>query len=126
MEDLRSSLDVDILEERWSSWRDSVLAAVASELRFGELRRQAHWIALYESNTTRLELTLHPTRPTWLLFAKPDPSAPANAEIRKALRLPVARFRCTGTLFEGNWEIALPAVREVQLAIEGVGELVKS
>ncbi|VDC03465.1 unnamed protein product [Peniophora sp. CBMAI 1063] len=123
---LRSELDVEIADDRWDDWRDCVLAAVTSELRFVELKRQAHWAALYESDHARLELTLHPTRPTWLLFAKPAQSYPANAEIRKTLLLPVARFRCSGALFEGKWEVALPAVSEVEVQIEGTGELVMS
>lgn len=126
LEGLRSSLDIEIPDERWDPWRDCVVAAVGSELRFVELKRQAHWAALYESDFARLELTLHPTGPTWLLFAKPEASFAANSEIRKVLMLPVARFRCAGSLFDGKWEVALPAVNDVELKIEGVGELVPS
>lgn len=126
LEGLRASRNITTPDDLWNPWRDSLLAAVGRELRFVELKRQAHWVALYESEFARLELTLRPTCPTWLLFAKPPASFPADAEIRKVLQLPVARFRCTGALFAGKWEIALPAVGSVNLSVKGAGELVPS
>ncbi|VDC03470.1 unnamed protein product [Peniophora sp. CBMAI 1063] len=126
LEELRRSLDVTIPDERWEQWRESALAAASSELRFVELKRQAHWVARYESDFARLELTLHPTCPTWLLYAKPVSSLPANADIRKVLLLPIARFRCSVSMFGGRWEVALPAVHDLELEIEGFGERVPS
>ncbi|KAI9440567.1 hypothetical protein H4582DRAFT_2110717 [Lactarius indigo] len=99
---------------------------VGQELRFVELKRQELWYATYESTKAFAELCLHPKRPEWLFYAKPSPSEPANAEIRKLLMNPVARLACDGSLLSGKWEVALPQPTSVEISIKGVGERVPS
>ena len=76
--------------------------------------------------TALLELLLYPHQIEWRLFAKPEESEPANAEIRQLLDMPVARFLCEGDLLKGRWQFALPHTTTVPITIEGVGELVPS
>ncbi|KAN0130961.1 hypothetical protein V8E53_011339 [Lactarius tabidus] len=112
--------------KRWEIWRNAVLEAVGQELRFVELKRQELWYVTYESTKAVAELCLHPKRPEWLFYAKPSPSEPANAEIRKLLMNPVARLACDGSLLSGKWEVALPHPTSVEISIKGVGEPVPS
>ncbi|THH14984.1 hypothetical protein EW146_g5422 [Bondarzewia mesenterica] len=126
LDTLKEQAGVSIPSKRWSAWRSAVLQATKLELRFMETKRQEIWSATYESDRARLELSLHPGRPEWLFFAKPEPSEPANAEIRRILLLPAARLVCEGALLRGQWEFGLPYTREVEIALEGVGEPVPS
>ncbi|TFY66733.1 hypothetical protein EVG20_g4345 [Dentipellis fragilis] len=116
--------ELKIPSRLWASWRSCVAEASKEDLRFVELRRQELWSAHYESARARLELVLHPQRPEWLFFAKPDPREPANAEIRKVLLGPAGRLACDGALFGGQWEFAFPQTSEVNVKIKGAGELV--
>ena len=123
---LKEKLGASIPFKRWEIWRNAVVGAVGLELRFVELKRQELWYATYESTTGFVELCLHPQRPEWLFYAKPSPSEPANAEIRKLLMNPVARLACEGSLLNGRWEVALPLTTSVEIAIKGAGEKVPS
>ena len=123
---LKEKLGASIPFKRWEIWRNAVVEAVGLELRFVELKRQELWYATYESTTGFVELCLHPQRPEWLFYAKPSPSEPANAEIRKLLMNPVARLACEGSLLNGRWEVALPLTTSVEIAIKGAGEKVPS
>jgi hypothetical protein len=84
------------------------------------------WYVTYESTKALAELCLHPKRPEWLFYAKPSPSQPANAEIRKLLMNPVARLACDGSLLKGRWEVALPHPTSVEISIKGLGEQIPS
>ncbi|KAI0061030.1 hypothetical protein BV25DRAFT_1870977 [Artomyces pyxidatus] len=126
LDSLKDQANASIPPKRWTAWCSAVLEAAEPELRFVELKRQNIWSAMYESTKARLELSLHPERPEWLFFAKPAPSEPANADIRKVLMYPVARLLCDGSLLKGEWELALPFTATVDINIEGVGELVPS
>ncbi|KAI0317160.1 hypothetical protein OF83DRAFT_1059143 [Amylostereum chailletii] len=126
LDGLKEQTGASIPSKRWSAWRQAVLDSVDLQVRFVELKRQATWSAMYESDKARLELHLHPERPEWLLYAMPEHTLPANAEIRRVLMLPVARLLCQDTLFGGHWEIALPATTPVDITIKGVGDLVPS
>ncbi|PIL24715.1 hypothetical protein GSI_12601 [Ganoderma sinense ZZ0214-1] len=119
-----ASHNVNMSASRFKEWRAAVLRATAKELRFVETKRQETWSFVYQAPSARLELSLHPQQPQWRLFAFPEDSAPANADIRRVLQLPVARFVCTSSLFEGHWEWALPSVAKVDIEIEGGDELV--
>ncbi|KAI8996425.1 hypothetical protein BD414DRAFT_477931 [Trametes punicea] len=121
---LADANDVDISSVRWTSWRSAVLRAVQTEMRFVEPKRQEIWSVVYQSPVAKLELSLHPKRPEWRLFALPEEHEPANAEIRKVLDLPVGLFVCNDGLFSGKWEFALPTVAKVDITIEGSSELV--
>ena len=123
---LKEKLGASIPSKRWENWRNAVVEAVGPELRFVELKRQELWFATYESTTGFVELCLHPQRPEWLFYAKPSPSEPANAEIRKLLMNPVARLACKGSLLSGRWEVALPLTTSVEISINGAGEKVPS
>ena len=116
--------DVDASTSRFEEWRAAVLRATEKELRFVEAKRQETWSVVYQAPSARLELSLHPQQPQWRLFALPEDSAPANAEIRRVLEHPVGRFVCTSGLFDGRWEWALPSVAKVDIEIEGGEELV--
>lgn len=124
LDKLASGVDIDTSSSRWTGWRAAVLRAAEKEMRFVEPKRQEVWSVVYQSPTAKLELSLHPKQPEWRLFAFPEESEPANAEIRKVLDLPVGRFVCSDGLFSGRWEFALPATAKADITIEGGVELV--
>ncbi|KAG0709412.1 hypothetical protein DFH29DRAFT_842204 [Suillus ampliporus] len=123
---LRETSGVTIPEKRWNSWCSAVLRATGSELRFVEPKRQEIWSAVYQSPDAIFELYLDSRQTEWRLYAKPSDDEPANAEIRRLLQMPVARFRCKRDLLQGCWQFALPAAREVTITIEGNGDMVPS
>ncbi|CAK5267738.1 unnamed protein product, partial [Mycena citricolor] len=108
------------------SWAVSVQRIAQAELRFIEPKRQEIWVACYQSPFAQLELHLHPQQPEWRLYAKAGETEPARAEIRKILKAPVARLRCSDGLFSGAWEVCLPQFSSAQVEISGEGELVPS
>jgi hypothetical protein len=126
LDSLKKEFGASIPSKRWDIWRNAIIEAVGPELRFVELKRQELWYATYESTKARAELCLHPQRPEWLFYAKPSPSEPANAEIRKLLMNPVARLPCEGSLLNGRWEVALPQTTSVEISITGAREQVPS
>ncbi|KAF8845040.1 hypothetical protein BDN67DRAFT_893327 [Paxillus ammoniavirescens] len=126
LDNLKSVSKVSIPEKRWGSWRSAVLRATSSELRFVEPKRQEVWSAVYQSPTASFELYLDPKQTEWRLYAKPLESEPANAEIRRLLQLPVARFKCEGDFLQGHWQFALPYNSEVAVTMTGTGTLVPS
>ena len=126
LDDLRASVDVSALGKHWTSWRAAVLRATGSELRFVEPKRQESWSAIYQSPTATFELYLYPKQTEWRLYAKPLDSEPANAEIRRLLQLPVARFKCDGDFLKGRWQFALPHQTKVPITVTGTGQLVPS
>jgi hypothetical protein len=91
-----------------------------------ELKRQEIWNVVYRSPAGFLELSLHPLRPDWRLFAYPNATEPANAEIRQVLQSPVARFVCQGDLLRGKWQFALPYPTSISISIQGMDDLVPS
>jgi SNF2-related domain len=122
---------IEDAEDLWIKWRDAVVKATATKFCFIEAKRQDIWVAVYESTSGHLELTLHPQQPEWRLFAKPDESEPANSETRKMLESkPVGRFVCNkdsqssvqaaGGLLDGRWDFALPFDTRVKITVEGV------
>jgi hypothetical protein len=123
---LREISGVTIPEKRWNSWCSAVLRATHSEFRFVEPKRQEIWSAVYQSPHAIFELYLEPRQTEWRLYAKPSDDEPANAEIRRLLQMPVARFRCKGDLLQGSWQFALPVAREITIAIKGSGGTVPS
>ncbi|KAG8221025.1 hypothetical protein J3R82DRAFT_2535 [Butyriboletus roseoflavus] len=126
LDDLRSACNVTIPEKQWVSWRSAVVRATSSELRFVELKRQELWSAVYQSTSASFELYLDPKQTEWRLYAIPLESEPANAEIRRLLQLPVARFKCQGGLLQGHWQFALPSNSEITVTVTGSGTLVPS
>ena len=126
LDSMKQKAGAAIPSKRWEIWRSAVLEAVGQELRFVELKRQELWYVTYESTKAFAELCLHPKRPEWLFYAKPSPSEPANAEIRKLLMNPVARLACDGSLLEGRWEVALPHPTSVEISIKGLGDRIPS
>lgn len=126
LDDLRSASNVTIPEKRWVGWRSAVVRATNSELRFVELKRQEVWSAVYQSTSAAFELYLDPKQTEWRLYAIPLESEPANAEIRRLLQLPVARFRCQGGLLQGHWQFALPHNGEITVTVTGSETLVPS
>ncbi|KAG2338586.1 hypothetical protein BDR05DRAFT_918202 [Suillus weaverae] len=126
LDSLRETSGVVIPEKRWNSWCSAVLRATHSELRFVEPKRQEIWSAVYQSPHAIFELYLEPRQTEWRLYAKPSDDEPANADIRRLLQMPVARFRCTKDLLQGSWQFALPVAREVTITIEGSGGTVPS
>ena len=126
LESLRKEHGSTISENKWVKWRDAVLRATDSEFRFAELKRQEIWSVVYRSSVASLELSLHPMQAEWRLFTSPEPSEPANADIRRILESPVARFICDGGLLAGHWEFALPLQISFKLKIQGTGVLVPS
>ncbi|KII87340.1 hypothetical protein PLICRDRAFT_125381 [Plicaturopsis crispa FD-325 SS-3] len=120
LDGLKEAAGVDIPKKRWASWADAVIRAASLELRFVEPKRQEIWSAVYQSPTASLELLLHPQQPEWRLYAKPEASLPANAELRKVLQMPIARLTCAGGLLDGRWEFALPSISTVPITIAGV------
>ncbi|KAI6041310.1 hypothetical protein EDC04DRAFT_2867311 [Pisolithus marmoratus] len=126
LNELRVSAGVSIPEKRWSSWRAAVLRATGSELRFVEPKRQEIWSAVYQSPTATFELYLDPKQTEWRLYAKPLDSEPANAEIRRLLQFPVARFKCSGDFLMGCWQFAMPHSTELRITVTGTGQLVPS
>lgn len=126
LDNLKSASNVTIPEKRWVSWRSAVLKATNSELRFVELKRQEVWSAVYQSTSATFELYLDPKQVEWRLYAIPLESEPANAEIRRLLQLPVARFKCQGGLLQGHWQFALPCNSEITVTVTGSETLVPS
>ena len=128
-EDLLSSLreenHTDISDRHWKGWSEAVLRVADQELRFVEPKRQEIWVATYQSAVARLELSLHPQRPEWHLFAKAKDDEPANSDIRRLLEAPVGRLVCDGGLFRGTWQFAPPHPTTISLTVEG-SELVPS
>lgn len=123
---LKQQFGAAIPSKRWGIWRNAVVEAVGPELRFVQLKRQEFWYATYVSTKAVVELCLHPQRAQWLFYAKPSPSEPANAEIRKLLMYPAARLACDGSLLNGRWEVGLPQTTSLEISIKGVGELMPS
>ncbi|KAK2463557.1 hypothetical protein APHAL10511_004308 [Amanita phalloides] len=126
LESLKNEHGSSISGNRWSKWRDAVLRATASEFRFVELKRQEIWSVVYRSSVALLELSLHPMQAEWRLFASPESHEPANAEIRRVLESPIARFICKNGLLDGQWEFGLPLQTSFKLKIQGTGDLVPS
>lgn len=118
---LKDEAKIAVPEKRWSRWCAAVLRAASSELRFAETKRQEIWSAVYRSPVASLELLLHPQQPEWRLYAQPEDSEPANAEIRRVLELPIGRLTLGDGLFNGRWEFALPYVTSIPVKIKGVG-----
>lgn len=111
-------------ERTWDVWKKAVLRAVSMEQRFVELKRQEIWVACFASPVAYLELQLHPKRPEWRFFARPEDKEPANSDVRRLLADPVARMVCQNGLLQGAWEFALPSPTTVKVGVKGVGELV--
>ena len=126
LDSLRSASNVTIPEKRWVNWRSAVVRATSAELRFVELKRQEVWSAVYQSTSASFELYLDPKQTEWRLYAIPLESEPANAEIRRLLQLPVARFKCQGGLLQGRWQFALPSNNEITATVTGSETLVPS
>lgn len=126
LDNLRSAANVTIPEKRWVSWRSAVVRATSSELRFVELKRQEVWSAVYQSTSASFELYLDPKQTEWRLYVIPLESEPANAEIRRLLQFPVARFKCQGGLLQGHWQFALPYTGEIIVTVTGSETLVPS
>lgn len=126
LDSLKSAANLTIPEKRWVSWRSAVVRATSSELRFVELKRQEVWSAVYQSTAASLELYLDPKQTEWRLYGIPLESEPANAEIRRLLQLPIARFKCEGGLLQGHWQFALPYNGEITLTVTGSETLVPS
>ncbi|KAG6861443.1 hypothetical protein C0995_016534 [Termitomyces sp. Mi166 len=126
LDGLKVNAQVSIPEQRWSSWSAAVIRASGSELRFVETKRQEIWSAVYRSPFAILELLLHPQQPEWRLYAMPERSDPANAEIRRVLESPVGRLIIKDNLLSGQWEFGLPYVTSVSVKVKGIGELVDS
>ena len=126
LENLRVNSNSSIPDSRWTSWREAVTRATASELRFVEIKRQEIWSAIYQSPDAILELSLHPQQPEWRLYALPEATAPANAEIRQILQSPVGRYICEDDLLKGHWQFALPSMSTISVKIQGIGDLVPS
>jgi hypothetical protein len=124
LEEIKLSSQGDIPAARWTKWRDAVLRATQHELPFVELKRQEIWTVIYESTAARAELTLHPLQPEWRLYAKPEVSEKAFADIRNWLEKPVARISCDGGLLTGTVHFALPLTLEAKVQVEGTGRLV--
>ncbi|KAG6381702.1 hypothetical protein JVT61DRAFT_303 [Boletus reticuloceps] len=126
LDNLKSASNVIIPERRWIGWRSAVVRATNSELRFVELKRQEVWSAVYQSTSASVELYLDPKQTEWRLYAIPLESEPANAEIRRLLQLPVARFKCQGGLLQGHWQFALPYNGDINVTVTGSETLVPS
>lgn len=126
LDDLRSASNVTVPEKRWVSWRSAVVRATSSELRFVELKRQEAWSAVYQSTSASFELYLDPKQTEWRLYAIPLESEPANAEIRRLLQLPIARFKCQGGLLQGHWQFAFPFNNEITVTMTGSETFVPS
>lgn len=126
LDELRSASKVTIPERRWTSWRSAALRATGSELRFVELKRQEVWSAIYQSTSASFELYLDPKQTEWRLYGIPLESEPANAEIRRLLQLPVARFKCQDSLLQGHLQFALPCNSEITVTVTGSETLVPS
>jgi hypothetical protein len=126
LDHLKGEAGIQIPGKRWSLWCAAVLRAASSELRFAETKRQEIWSAVYRSPVALLELLLHPQQPEWRLYALPEDSEPANADIRRVLELPIGRLSLGDGLFAGRWEFALPYVTTISVKIKGVGNLVPS
>jgi hypothetical protein len=126
LDHLKDEAGITIPGKRWSLWCSAVLRAASSELRFTETKRQEIWSAVYRSPVALLELLLHPQQPEWRLYALPEDSEPANAEIRRVLELPIGRLSLGDGLFVGRWEFALPYVTTIPVKIRGVGKPVPS
>ncbi|KAH7915282.1 hypothetical protein BJ138DRAFT_1122797 [Hygrophoropsis aurantiaca] len=124
LDGLKAASGASIPEKRWTRWRSAVLRATEAELRFVEPKRQEMWSVVYQSPFASFELYLHPQQVEWRLFAKPEINEPANAEIRRWLQMPVGRFICEGGLFSGRWQFGLPHTTEIDITIEGTGDLV--
>jgi hypothetical protein len=126
LDELKSSHNLEIPVKRWSTWSAAVVRATWMDLRFVEPKRQDIWSAVYQSPTAVLELVLHPQQTEWRLYAKAEAHEPANSDIRKLLRSPVARFVCKGALLAGQWEFALPSATTVKIKITATGAQVDS
>ncbi|KAF9454298.1 hypothetical protein P691DRAFT_845153 [Macrolepiota fuliginosa MF-IS2] len=126
LEKLKNQEDLPIPSTRWEKWTEAVLRGSATEFRFVECKRQEIWTIVYQSSYARFELSLHPQRPEWRLFAFPEDNEPANAEIRQVLAAPVGRLICEDSLLDGQWCFALPHTTTLSIKIQGQGELVPS
>jgi hypothetical protein len=124
LDDARQVSTSSIPDKRWDKWRSAVLRATQHDIPFVELKRQEIWTAVYESDTARAELALHPLQPEWRVWAKPEPTETVHSEIRSWLDKPIARLQCKDGVFAGQADLALPIAISANIRIEGADELV--
>jgi hypothetical protein len=117
---LRASSGIEISSSLWKKWSSAVVRAASEEFHFAESKRQEIWSVIYQSPSALLELVLHPQRPEWRFFAKPEDEEPVQSDVRAQLEAsPAGRFICQGGLLEGYWEFGLPCKEKLSLNIKG-------
>ena len=126
-----SGIDASLLDEiasaapfrsksLWEPYSKAVLSAIDEEFSFHSLKRQTVWVAIFDSPSARLEFLMDPKNPEWKLFAKAEPSEPANSPIRAMLDRAVARLKVVDHLLGGTWDLAIPASTIFDVHIKGV------
>ncbi|KZO91677.1 hypothetical protein CALVIDRAFT_567992 [Calocera viscosa TUFC12733] len=126
-ENLNLTEESSVSKKEYRFWKYTVLRATKDVLRFTTLKRQELWVVNYESTSARLELVLYPTsKPQWLMYAKPDPTMPANSPMRGMLSQPILRSTGKKGFFDGSWEFGLPVTEKFGIKVEGMGKLVPS
>ncbi|KZO90921.1 hypothetical protein CALVIDRAFT_568697 [Calocera viscosa TUFC12733] len=126
-ENLNLSEDSSVSNKEVRFWADTVLHATKDVPRFTTLKRQELWVVKYESTSARLELLLYTTsEPQWLMYAKPDPTMPANSPMHGMLSQPILRSTGKKGFFDGPWEFGLPVTEKFGVKVEGMGKLVPS
>ncbi|KZT51634.1 hypothetical protein CALCODRAFT_532925 [Calocera cornea HHB12733] len=79
-ENLTLSDEGGMSTKQFRFWKETVRRAMKDLLRFTAIKRQELWLVNYESTSARLELVLSPTsKPQWFLYARPDPTMPADS-----------------------------------------------
>jgi len=98
-----------------------------TELQFRTTKRSQWWTAIYESASTRLEVTINEERACWYLYGKVNPTAGANDPNRQLLENPIARMKVQGDdIFQGSWQVCMPTFDAFEINITGKGSKVPS
>ncbi|KAL1747842.1 hypothetical protein HDZ31DRAFT_60876 [Schizophyllum fasciatum] len=127
LDTLAADQGIDTSNKDFIKWRDALVRACSSDIRFSEVKRQETWSVVYASAHATLELDLEPKRVEWRLHAKAEPEELSRSEIRRILSKAVLRLTCDGDdLMSGKCAIALPDEHRFSIRISTMGEQVPS
>jgi SNF2-related domain len=125
-------------------YAEAIETATSETCQLVSIKRNQCWRVTYESRRARIVLVCErkwdgrvqysqntddlasAITAQWNFYAKPKAELPANSQIRKNLMYPVARLKCSQSVFTGQWEVRSPEPQIFTLEVLGAGEKVPS